>query len=148
MKQSVGNAKQYNQIIFKYYMKRQMPWSRDTLIAQIVPDPRQYYLQLIKSSRGDLMVVFLLFTTCSFTNITLVVRCILIIYKMNLYEVFVLLHLSIITILFKMLWILVCFILIFFFMFSKRVLIFCIKEKSYDTIPNFSAADGMNLFCF
>ena len=56
VKQLVGNAKQYHQIVLKYSLKRQMPWRKDSLIAQVVSDPRQYYIQLMKSSHSELMV--------------------------------------------------------------------------------------------
>ena len=56
VKQAVGNEKQYHQMVLKYFLKRQMPWKRGTLIAQIAPDSRQYYQQLIKTSRAELLV--------------------------------------------------------------------------------------------
>lgn len=55
VKQAVGNEKQYNQIVLKYCLKRQMPW-KSSLLSRIMPDERQYYSLLVKTSRTELMV--------------------------------------------------------------------------------------------
>ena len=127
LKEKLGVKKNWHLCILKFSLKHQLRW-KDSLVSSIVADERAYYEELVKKSTSNLLVkkqIFLLF------NISKIVLFNSKNYKLYPYHLSDVLVRGLRLTPFK-----------YYLEMMKTVME---ADKSYDILPNFTAADAYRL---